>query len=360
MAEAAETLVASFAPEQRAAACWPFPSEEERRTWFFTPTDHGGVPLAQLTPHQQRLTMQLVATALSTPGFVTASLILNQENVLDQLEGFRVDFGRERGRDPLLYWVRLFGLPGEGTWAWRFGGHHLSLNFTIVDGRVVSTTPNFMGSDPRQAPLLGPHLHRPLAGAEDLGRELARSLTATQLRSAMLPIPPVDIVGANRPTLSEGDRPLPIPVVWRGRFEREIDQLLDTMQRDTEAALGLTEADVDELAFSFTPKGVRGADLDPGQRELLMAVLDTYLRRISDDVADIQSRKVAGTLDDLHFLWAGSTELNEPHYYRIQGGDLFIEYDCAQRSGNHVHTVWRDLSLDFGGDPLAEHYAHDH
>ena len=360
MATAASTLIETFTDGQRHGACWDFPSDEERRTWFFTPTDHGGVSLHELTAHQQRLTLRLVATALSTPGYVTASLILNQENVLDELEGFRIGFGRERGRDPMLYWIRFFGEPGDRNWSWRFGGHHLSLNFTIADGAVVSSTPNFMGSDPRQAPLLGPHLHRPLAGAEDLGRELARSLDPAQAAEALRPVPPVDIVGANRPVLAEGDRPLPIPVVWRGRFEREIDDVLDKMQRDTEAALGLTDDHVEDLAFSFTPKGVQGRALSDEQRTILLALLGAYIGRISDDYADLQLSKVRATLDDLHFLWAGSTETGAPHYYRIQGGDLFIEYDCAQRDGNHLHTVWRDLTLDFGGDPLAEHYAHEH
>jgi hypothetical protein len=359
MATAANALLETLDAGQTRAACLPWPSEDERRTWFFTPTDHGGVSLHQLNATQQRRVMALVATALSTPGYVTASLILGQENVLDQLEGFRVDFGRERGRDPMLYWIRFFGLPGDKQWSWRFGGHHLSVNITVSGGRVVSTTPCFMGADPARAPLLGPHLHQPLGGAEDLGRELVRSLLPDQIARAVLPVPPVDIVGANRPRLSEGDRPLGLPVVWRGRFESEIDQLLEGMQQRTEEGLGLTEAHVDELAFSTTPKGVAGADLSTEQQSLLVELLTTYIGRIADDVADAQLAKVKASLGELHFLWAGSTEPGAPHYYRVHGGDLFIEYDCAQRDGNHVHTVWRDLASDFGGDPLAEHYTTD-
>lgn len=357
MAAAAEALLQTFDKNQVKAACWDWPSEDERRTWFFTPTDHGGLSLHELTPTQQRLVMALAATALSTPGYVTASLILGQENVLDQIEGFGVDFGRERGRDPMLYWVRFFGLPGDTRWSWRFGGHHLSINITVVEGLVVSTTPCFMGADPARAPLLGPHLHQPLGGAEDLGRELARSLDTNQAATALLPVPPVDIVGGNRARLAEGDRPLPLPVVWRRRFEQEMDELLDNMQQATEQALGLSEANIDDLAFSRTPKGVAGSLLTTEQRDLLVELLQTYIGRIADDVADLQMAKVTSSLDQLHFLWAGSTEPGAPHYYRVQGGDLFVEYDCAQRDGNHVHTVWRDLRTDFGGDPLAEHYT---
>ncbi|MEM7321864.1 MAG: DUF3500 domain-containing protein [Actinomycetota bacterium] len=356
MSTVAEALLTTLDTSQTAAACLPWPSDDERRTWFFTPTDHGGVSLHELGPAQQRLVMRLLAAVLSHPGYVTTSLIMNQDNLLDQVEGFRVDFDRERGRDPLLFWIRFFGTPGDRQWSWRFGGHHLSINVTVADGRVVSTTPFFMGADPASAPLLGPHLHRPLGGAEDLGRELARSLDPGQA-AALLPVPPVDIVGSNRPFLTEGDRPLTIPEVWRGRFEGEIDRLLQRMQDVTEEKLGISEAHVDQLAFSFTPKGVAGRDLTADQREVLLALLRTYVGRIDDTLADEQLTKAEHALDDLHFLWAGSTEPGDPHYYRIQGGDLFVEYDCAQRDGNHVHTVWRDLTTDFGGDPLAEHYT---
>jgi hypothetical protein len=34
-----------------------------------------------------------------------------------------------------------------------------------------------------------------------------------------------------------------------------------------------------------------------------------------------------------------------------------IEYDNTQDQANHIHSVWRDLRRDFGGDLLAQHYA---
>ena len=113
------------------SALWPFPGDDERRLWFYTPTDHGGLTLAAMTQPQHRLLYRLVASGLSTAGYVTASTIIGLENVLDQLEGFTATFDRPRGRDPLMYYVRFFGSPSStGTWSWRLGGHHVSLNFT--------------------------------------------------------------------------------------------------------------------------------------------------------------------------------------------------------------------------------------
>ena len=173
MSEAAAGLLGSLDAEQRALASWPFPADDERRLWYYTPTDHGGLPMSAMRPAQQRHAMQLVSSGLSRAGYVTASTIIGLENVLDELEGWVAGFERERGRDPGLYYVRVFGVPDEhGTWAWRFGGHHVSINHTIVDGEVVGSSPCFLGADPASSPLLGPHPLRPLAGAEDLGREL--------------------------------------------------------------------------------------------------------------------------------------------------------------------------------------------
>jgi hypothetical protein len=75
-------------------------AEAERLRWYYTPTDHGGLPLGQQRPAQQSLAMQLVATGLSRAGYVTVCTVIGWENVLDHLEGWSVDWGRERGRTP--------------------------------------------------------------------------------------------------------------------------------------------------------------------------------------------------------------------------------------------------------------------
>ena len=160
MAEAARAWLACLDSGQRTAACGPVPtgddSDTERRRWFYTPTDHGGLTLNQQRSAQQRAAMRLVASGLSTAGYVTVALTMGLENVLDQTEGFVARFDRERGRDPGMYYLRVFGEPGgPRPWGWRFGGHHVSLNYLIADGVLVSTTPCFMGADPASSPLLG-------------------------------------------------------------------------------------------------------------------------------------------------------------------------------------------------------------
>src|SRR5258706_4012175 len=221
MADDAHRLIDTLDDAQRKLALWPFPADEERRLWFYTPTDHGGLTLAAMTQPQHRLLYRLVAGGLSTPGYVTAATIIGLENVLDQLDGFTASFERPRGRDPLLYYVRFFGSPSPtGTWSWRLGGHHISLNFTIIDGVLSAATPLFFGADPASSPLLGPHPLRPLAGVEDLGRELTRSLSSDQRAIAVVsPRAPTDLVGSNRSTLTDGDEPIVLPLIFRRPFD---------------------------------------------------------------------------------------------------------------------------------------------
>ena len=87
MAAAAAGWLASLTPEQRAKACYPFPADEERATWYYTPTERGGLPLAEMGPVSQRLAHRLVASGLSDGGYATAATIMGLENVLDAREG---------------------------------------------------------------------------------------------------------------------------------------------------------------------------------------------------------------------------------------------------------------------------------
>src|SRR3954453_22816740 len=156
----------------------------------------GSSPWGGSPPAQQRAAMRLVASGLSTPGYVTVATVIGLENVLDHAEGFVTRFDRERGRDPGLYYLRVFGQPEEsGTWGWRFGGHHVSLNNLVVDGTVVATTPCFLGADPATSPLLGGTVNRPLARVEDLARDLVRSLPPhLAARAVLCPKAPSDLV----------------------------------------------------------------------------------------------------------------------------------------------------------------------
>jgi Protein of unknown function (DUF3500) len=307
MATAAADWLASLGPAERAKAGYPFPADEERTRWYYTPTERGGLPLAEMGPVSQRLAHRLVASGLSEGGYATAATVMGLENVLDAKEGWRRGYdGRtvpHRGRDPQLYFVSVFGEPGAGAWGWRVGGHHVALNYTVGAGGQVSASPLFLGANPGLTRLVGPGVLRPLAAEEDLARELLDALAPDQLATAMLSSEaPGDILQRNRPTVRVGP-----------------------------------------------PEGLAGAGMLPQQRALLAGLLDQYLGRLPGPLAELERARVAGErLEAVHFGWAGSGEPGQPHYYRLQGPRLLIEYDNVQDGANHVHSVWRDPEGDFG------------
>ena len=367
MAAAAAAWLDSLTDDQRSVAQAAGPSDDattdaERRRWFYTPTDHGGLTIHAQRPAQQRGAMALVGTGLSMAGYVTIATTMGLENVLDRVEGFVTTFDRDRGRDPGLYYLRIFGDPrGGGAWGWRFGGHHVSLNNLVVDGELVSTTPCFMGADPASSPLLGGAVNRPLARVEDLARELVRSLSPElAARAVLLDRAPSDFVTANRTTVSEGDQVIPLAGIWRDeRFPDDAEQAkLQALSDRIDEAAALTAEDHRAVEYTAAPKGVPGADLDASQRELLLALLRTYFDRVPDAVSPLPSYDDRA-LDVVHFAWAGPTEPGLPHYYRLQGPGLLLEWDNTQRDANHAHSVWRDPTSDFGLDVLARHrHAH--
>ncbi len=362
MVDAATAWLAALSSSQRASALAPF--DDERKRWFYTPTDHGGLPLAGMDAPQQQAAMRLLGTGLSDPGYTTAATIMGLENVLDRAENFSNNGARARGRDPQLYYLTVFGEPTlAGPWSWRFGGHHVSVHHLVLDGRVQSSTPCFLGADPATAPLLGGLHLRPLGASEDLARDLLESLTPAQLARAVIsPVAPVDIVGGNRPAVSAGDRVMPLPAVFRDLTAGKLYDQTSATHESAVTRAGFGPAHDEAVALTPTPKGIPAAGLTPAQQDILRALLDTFIGRVPPEVAAREAEKFAGSaLDEVHFAWAGATGRGAPHYYRLQGPHLLAEYDNTQRNANHVHTVWRNPTADFGDDILARHLAeHPH
>jgi hypothetical protein len=368
MASAAAAWLDALDPAQRAAATGAAPgtdtgSDTERERWFYTPTDHGGLTLGAQRPAQQQLAHQLVAAGLSTAGYVTVATIIGLENVLDHNEGWSADWGRERGRDPGLYYLRVFGSPG-GTdpWGWRFGGHHVSLHNLVAGGVVRSTTPCFMGADPATSALLGPAVLRPLGGVEDLARELVCSLDPDRaVRATLLDRAPSDIVGGNRARVGPGDQVMPLRDLWRRPFtEPRLAKRVAEIDAVNEAGSGYDADDHRRLALTDAPQGLPASELGTGSRAVLRALLGSYFGRVPEGLSPGPDYDDDAVLDAVWFGWAGTTEIGGPHYYRLQGPRLLIEYDNTQRHANHAHSVWRDPEADFGHDVLAAHRAAHH
>jgi len=323
MAGAAAKFLAALSPEQRQKATFAFTNSDERLHWHFIPTGpppsfpRNGLTIKEMTPAQRTLAHDLVKAGLSQRGYLTASSIMDLETVLGALEAEQRAAAAQppRGtpivRDPERYFFSVFGTPSpRESWGWRVEGHHISLNFTIVNGAMVSGAPAFFGSNPaevRSGPKKGLRI---LGIEEDAARSLLESLDASQRAKAVIE------------TTAPGDM--------------------------------LTMANVNITPLA--PIGIMMDALNPAQRDLLMRLVDVYTGLMADDIAaDRLARLRKAGVEKIGFAWAGETERGKKHYYRVQGPTFLVEYDNTQNDGNHIHSVWRDFEGDFGRDLLREH-----
>ena len=315
MTAAAGDFLASLPEAQQAQVTFAFDSDERSRHHFIPPEvfERRGVSYADLGFEQKVRAQDLLRSGLSRRGYLTAQQIMEVEGILGVLvEGE----GRRFLRDPEAYWVSVFGTPSTaGTWGWRWEGHHLSLHFTVVDGAVTVSTPTFLGANPATVPSGARKGLRAMKAQEDTARDLLASLDAGQREAAIF------------------DDVAPTNVV--------------------------TGADL--VVDPLDPIGVRGADLSADQQEMLMAVVDSYVGLMADDIAELRRAAVAeGGIDDTWFAWAGPTERGEVAYYRVQGPNFLIEFDNTQEDPNHIHAAFRDFDGDLGRDLLREHVAQAH
>jgi len=192
MTEAANRFLASLTPDQRAKATFSF-EDAERMHWFYVPIERKGLPLREMSPYQKHLASALLAAGLSQSGYIKAVTIMSLEDVLRIMEK---DSGERR--NPEKYYFSIFGTPSDAApWGYRVEGHHVSQNYTVVNGHVVDG-PSFFGANPaevRQGPRAG---LRALAAEEDLGRGLVTSLDADQQKAAIVEAKaPGDILTTN-------------------------------------------------------------------------------------------------------------------------------------------------------------------
>jgi hypothetical protein len=318
MADAGTAFLNSLTPEQRSRAAFAFTSDQRTR-WNFIPTEafpRQGLLVGDMTDAQRSAAHNLLKTGLSQRGYMTATAIMELEGILGAIEEGARTAGRQAEgfrRDPVKYFVSVFGTPSTSqTWGWRVEGHHVSLHYTVVNGRLVASTPTMFGSNPaevKDGPKKGLRI---LAAEEDAARELLMSLDATQRATAIIQ-------------------------------DAALNEIVTTNKLDISP---------------LSPPGIPASALSARQRDLLMKVIDVYAGFMAEDIAAdrLAALKKAG-LEKVTFAWAGGVERGVKHYYRIQGPTFLIEYDNAQNDGNHIHSVWRDFAGDFGRDLLREHLA---
>ena len=302
LATAARSFLASLPPSQRRRATFPFGSAERTRWHWTVPASvpRNGLPLGDVSVESRRLALALLRSSSSASGYRKALDIMALQGVLRRMNtGFNDPF------DPDLYFVSVFGTPGARAWGWRLEGHHLSRNFTVVDGSVV-VEPFFLGAWPTRAGSAYRSVargHRTMPREEDAAREIVLLLD--------------------------------------GRLRRQVvfstESLTDHV---TQNAARVRPLD---------PVGVLTADLPSAAQRRVLEIVRTYLANHPPATAREALRRIEREgIARTRFGWAGSTRPGVPQYYRLQGPTFLLEFDNSRNSGTHIHSVWRDFERDFG------------
>lgn len=313
MVGAANRLLSSLTEEQKKKATFDF-DDKERFRWFFTPQQamkkplRKGVPLSEMNDKQKDLARDLLRSSTSEIGYKRATTVMSLESILADLE--------KRGsivRDPEWYFVAFFGSPSKtGKWGWRIEGHHLSLNFTVDGGKIVSATPFCLGANPavvKSGPRKGT---RALGDSEDDFRALFKLLDDDQRKAAQY--------------VDKSGKPALLP---------EIKEAEPKSPHGKAAGLAV-------------------AKMNDEQKAAVKKLIQGYASRMPPEVAahELAQLEKAG-LDSVHLLYGGDPTPGKRYTYRVHGPTFVIEFlneqsDPQKNVANHIHSVWRSIEGDFG------------
>ena len=316
MTAAANDFLNSLDDSQRQTASFDF-AGDERYKWAYTPIERDGLRLREMNDTQRKAAVTMMESGYSARGAETAHRIIELETILGEWEGISNNVSQwERNTD--RYWFSVFGTPGsiDEPWGFRVGGHHIGLTANIVNGEQIAILPLFFGANPaviRHGERKG---ERTLVEEQDWARALLTSMDGDQTKLAVV---------------------------------------------DTVAPADILTTNVRSADPNIAPAGIGFGDLGDSQRDQLVALVKHYVTRASDDLSSNYWREVESSgFDDVTFAWAGPAGVGEPHYYAIRHPRFLIEYDNTQNEANHIHSVLRDYSHDFGEDLLAAHYRASH
>jgi hypothetical protein len=322
MTAAARRFLEALPGNLRAKVQFAF-DDEERKDWSNLPAGayaRKGLPLEEMDDGARRAAHELLRASLSSRGYLKAAGIVHREAVLiasapaDRVERARQTFGTGK------YYFGVFGKPGvDPRWGWQFDGHHLALNFTVV-GDQVTGAPALWGAQPDEIER-GPEAGwRVLAAERAKGLAMVRSLDEKQRKTAVL------------------SEKLPEGIFTGPKRDKALQKV----------------------------EGLAASAMTAGQRELLWGLIDEYVGNQAEGVARAHRRKIEREgIGKVHFAWMGAVDEKRSFYFRVHGPSILIEYDntgAGRESGdsNHIHSMFRDPSNDYGEDLLRRHYERSH
>jgi hypothetical protein len=327
---AANAFLATLSDAERSKVSFDFNSDQKAKGWSNLPTgifQRNGLRLGDLTDSQRQAALATLAAALSQRGYQKVTNIMNGDEVLKNQGGGRTGGrpgvpgaggppgppgggsrqgpgGGGRGGGIVFgkdeYFIAFIGAPSATSpWMLQFGGHHLAINVTVVGSDNVMT-PSLPAAQPARYVLNGQTV-RPLGNENDKGFALINALDDNQKKQAILNYQVKDLV------LGPGN-------------DGKVIQ----------------------------PEGMLASNLNPKQQEMLLDIVHEWVGILNDGAATAKMAEIKANLPKTYFAWSGSTTNGELAYYRIQGPTVVIEYAPQQGDLDHIHTIYRDPTNDYG------------
>jgi hypothetical protein len=295
-------FLATLESSQKSSVLFDWSNTAQKQRWSNLPQgafQRAGLMRGTLTATQQNAWLAVMQTTLSTEGYNRVMAEWNADDMLAvQGGGRQLVFGKQ------YYWNAIIGTPSETSpWQWQWGGHHVTINATIV-GPNVSLTPSFIGVQPATYTDANGNTVRPLGDIEAEAFALVNSLNAMQQQAAILGSNYIDLV------LGPGQDGKTIP-----------------------------------------PEGLPASQMDADQQAALLKLIEHYTGLVNDEDAAARHAEIKSHLNQTSFAWYGPTTTGSAAYFRITGPTVVIEYSPQQMGGNaanHIHGIYRDPTNDYG------------
>ena len=312
---AAQALLTALDETGRAKVQFPFEGPQKAR-WSNLPSGifvREGLRVGDLTPGQRTSVNTVLSTALSRDGYRKVTDIMRGDETLRKTEpaGRAGAAGGGRGRGGAgggggvrfgedEYYLAFVGTPSvTAPWMLQFGGHHLAINLTMA-GNQASMTPSLPAAQPASYTFEG-RIVRPLGNENDKAFALINALNDAQRKQAVLGFRVSDLV------------------LGPGQDGRTIQ-----------------------------PEGIRASALSAPEQTMLLDLVREWAGIMNDAFAEPRMAEIRANLRDTYFAWSGPTTNGAAAYFRIQGPTLVIEYAPQQGSVDHIHTIYRDPTNDYG------------
>jgi hypothetical protein len=315
--QAAQAVLATLDEAGRAKVQFPFEGPQKAR-WSNLPSpmfQRTGLRMGDLTAPQRAAVMSMLSVALSRDGYRKVVDIMRGDEVLRKTQGgggrgaptgggAPAGGGRAGGRGgPTFgedeYYLAFVGTPSTtAPWMLQYGGHHLAINLTLA-GRQATMAPSLPAAQPASYSFEGRTI-RPLGSENDKAFALVNALDSTQRGQAILNFRVSDLV------LGPG-----------------------------------------QDGKTIQPEGIRASALSAAQQTMLVELVREWAGIMNDAFAEPRMAEIKANLRDTYFAWSGPTTNGSAAYFRVQGPTLVIEY-APQNSVDHIHTIYRDPTNDYG------------